>query len=150
MIMAAITLIPGVGQHTAEVLAQHGFASVADIAGASVDQLRALPGFGAVRATGIIDAANRLLNEQIMKRVKDLASGKLDEAQLEADDAAEQEVPSSEKIPGESDAVENIEPVATEEEIMEVIEDASPETDEVESPPDEEKEQPANTVSDEE
>ena len=62
--MAAITLIPGVGQHTAEVLAQHGFASVADIAGASVDQLRALPGFGAVRATGIIDAANRLLDEQ--------------------------------------------------------------------------------------
>jgi len=63
--MAAITSIPGVGQHTAEVLAQHGFVSVEDIAGASVDQLQAIPGFGAVRSTGIIDAANRLLDEQI-------------------------------------------------------------------------------------
>jgi transcription termination factor NusA len=62
--MAPITSIPGVGQHTAKVLAHHGFSSVEDIAGASVDQLQALPGFGAIRATGIINIANRLLNEQ--------------------------------------------------------------------------------------
>jgi len=55
--MAAITSIPGIGERTAEMLTRHGFTSVAKIAGATVETLMAVPGFGAIRAAAIIQTA---------------------------------------------------------------------------------------------
>lgn len=63
--MTAITSITGIGPGTAEILAQHGFTSVTDIARASVGQLQSVPGFGAIRASRIIDAAVALLKEAV-------------------------------------------------------------------------------------
>jgi NAD-dependent DNA ligase len=62
--MAAITSISGIGPGTAVILAEHGFTSVADIAAASVGQLQVVPGFGAVRASIIIDAARNLVTQK--------------------------------------------------------------------------------------
>lgn len=62
--MAATTSISGIGQHKAEVLKQHGFSSVAAIAGASVEQIQAVPGFGVILATEVIEEAQRLFKEQ--------------------------------------------------------------------------------------
>ncbi|RUM39976.1 MAG: hypothetical protein DSY70_04640 [Desulfobulbus sp.] len=67
IIMADITLIPGIGERTAEMLTRHGFTTVAKIAGASVDSLMAVPGFGAIRAALIIETAAGMMPEKAKK-----------------------------------------------------------------------------------
>lgn len=58
--MSKLEDIPGIGPQTAKVLAEHGFADAAGIAGATVDALAAVPGFSEVRAKRTIDAARGL------------------------------------------------------------------------------------------
>ncbi|MBU0946617.1 MAG: helix-hairpin-helix domain-containing protein [Proteobacteria bacterium] len=62
--MIAITSIKGIGPNSALLLKKNGFASIKDIAEASIEQLQAIPGFGAVRAALVIKEARRLLAEQ--------------------------------------------------------------------------------------
>jgi len=57
-----ITKISGIGPSTAEVLKQHGFSSAEDIAGAPVERVAEVPGFGPARA-GRVQAAARALLE---------------------------------------------------------------------------------------
>ena len=63
--MSVITSIKGIGPNSAKILTENGFASVKDIAGATVEQLQAVPGFGAVRAALTIKAAARLLGAEV-------------------------------------------------------------------------------------
>jgi transcription termination factor NusA len=59
--MAAVTKIPGIGERTAESLAQHGFTTIAQLAKASVDDLVVVHGFGAIRAAVVIETAASLV-----------------------------------------------------------------------------------------
>ncbi len=63
--MNLITSIKGIGPTSAKILKENGFASVKDIAGATVEQLQAVPGFGAVRAALTIKDAARLLGAEV-------------------------------------------------------------------------------------
>ena len=56
-----ITNIEGVGATTASILSEHKFGTVISIANASVEQLTAVPGFSAIRASRTIEAAKQLL-----------------------------------------------------------------------------------------
>lgn len=60
-----IERVPGIGPHSAEVLSRSGFASVASLADATVDQLSAVPGFGAARARKVIRSAAALVAERV-------------------------------------------------------------------------------------
>ncbi|MCJ7626398.1 MAG: hypothetical protein MUO76_23145 [Anaerolineaceae bacterium] len=127
-----------------------------------MEQLYMTPGFQKPKSTQDMrtltnmvsfDTANRLINEQVLKRLKDIACGKLDEVEaepeVEADDVVEQEISSSEPTSEESDSREINEQVAAEEEKTEVIEDVPPDMEEVEISQDEDKEPPGKTISDE-
>ena len=63
--MSVITSIKGIGPSSAKILKENGFASVKDIAGATVEQLQGVPGFGAVRAALTIKDAARLLGAEV-------------------------------------------------------------------------------------
>ena len=67
--MSVITSIKGIGPSSAKILKENGFASVKDIAGATVKQLQGIPGFGAVRAALTIKAAVRLLGAEVVAPV---------------------------------------------------------------------------------
>jgi predicted RecB family nuclease len=58
-----LTNIKGIGPSTAEDLQAHGIESTEDLANASVSEISAVPGFGAVRAQQIKEAAAALLRK---------------------------------------------------------------------------------------
>ena len=58
----AITGVSGIGPGTARVLMENGFKTLEDIAGSSIAQLAAVPGFGPARAGKVIKAASDLLS----------------------------------------------------------------------------------------
>jgi hypothetical protein len=57
---AKVTDIPGIGPHTAQILAGNGIETVEALAALSPQELAALPGFGAARAAAIGQAILRL------------------------------------------------------------------------------------------
>jgi len=57
---AKVTDIPGIGPHTAQVLAGNGIETVEALAALSPQELAALPGFGTARAAAIGQAILRL------------------------------------------------------------------------------------------
>lgn len=57
---ARVTDIPGIGPHTAQVLAGNGIETVEALAALSPQELAALPGFGTARAAAIGQAILRL------------------------------------------------------------------------------------------
>ena len=63
-----ITDIPGIGPSTAKVLGENGFKTVEEIAGTTVEKLSKVPGFGAVRASAVIRAANGPLSTSRPRR----------------------------------------------------------------------------------
>jgi nucleotidyltransferase/DNA polymerase involved in DNA repair len=63
-----ITDIPGIGPSTAKVLGENGFKTVEEIAGTTVEKLSKVPGFGAVRASAAIRAANGPLSTSRPRR----------------------------------------------------------------------------------
>jgi transcription termination factor NusA len=58
----AITGVSGIGPGTVRVLMENGFKTLEDIAGSSIAQLAAVPGFGPARAGKVIKAANDRLS----------------------------------------------------------------------------------------
>jgi NAD-dependent DNA ligase len=58
----AITGVSGIGPGTVRVLMENGFKTLEDIAGSSIAQLTAVPGFGPVRAGKVIKAASDRLS----------------------------------------------------------------------------------------
>jgi len=60
MLQAKVTDIPGIGPHTAQILAANGIETVEALAALSPQELAALPGFGAARAAAIGQAILRL------------------------------------------------------------------------------------------
>ena len=58
---ATLTDILGIGPDTAKLLIENGLKSPSEIAGATIERLCAVPGFGAIRAGKLIKAANELL-----------------------------------------------------------------------------------------
>ena len=58
----AITGVSGIGPGTARVLMENGFKTLEDIAGSSIAQLTAIPGFGPARAGKVIKAASDMLS----------------------------------------------------------------------------------------
>jgi hypothetical protein len=56
-----ITGISGVGSGTAKTLHEQGYKTLSAIAGATIEQLSSVPGFGTTRASRVIRAANELL-----------------------------------------------------------------------------------------
>ena len=67
--------VAGIGQATSIVLAKHGFKTVDDIAGASIESLSAVPGFAGVRSVQTIKKAKALLEIG-----EDLSSEKVSES----------------------------------------------------------------------
>jgi len=63
MSQSQLTDLPTIGEHTARLLAEHGFQSVADLAAATVEKISAVPGFGDARAVTVREAAVQLLQE---------------------------------------------------------------------------------------
>ena len=59
----ALTQIRGIGPATAKQLEEAGLGTVEAVAGAEPDQLAAVPGFGPLRAAGVIEAAASLVTE---------------------------------------------------------------------------------------
>ncbi len=57
----SLTAVRGIGRSTADVLAEHGIHSVADLAAAKSEAIAAIPGFGPARAAEVIKAASTLL-----------------------------------------------------------------------------------------
>ena len=57
----AIIDIQGIGPAAARALAENNINSLKELAGASVDQIAAVPGFSAARAANVIAAATDLL-----------------------------------------------------------------------------------------
>ena len=53
--------VRGIGEGTALLLASHGYVSPASLARSSVRQLSCVPGFGAIRAAAVIQAAEELV-----------------------------------------------------------------------------------------
>ncbi|MBM9614673.1 helix-hairpin-helix domain-containing protein [Desulfobulbus rhabdoformis] len=72
----AITLsaIQGIGPHTADVLAEHGYSKVEELAAAQESDLVVISGFGPVRANLVINAAKSLLEEE-QARLKEEQDG---------------------------------------------------------------------------
>lgn len=62
MEQAKITDVTGIGPGTAGRLAAHGLRTVAALAAASLEEIRAVPGFGVARAAAVREAARRLLD----------------------------------------------------------------------------------------
>ena len=58
-----LTDLSTVGESTARQLSEHGFAAVADLAAATIEQIGAVPGFGDTRSAVVREAAVRLLEE---------------------------------------------------------------------------------------
>ncbi|MDH3856878.1 MAG: helix-hairpin-helix domain-containing protein, partial [Gammaproteobacteria bacterium] len=58
----AITDIQGIGPSTGKILIKHGFKTAEGIAGAAVDKLAQVPGFGKVRSAKVIAAAKRIVS----------------------------------------------------------------------------------------
>jgi adenylate kinase len=58
---SAINDIKGIGPGTAKLLMKHGLTTTSKIAGATIEQVCAVPGFGPTRAASVIKAANELL-----------------------------------------------------------------------------------------
>ena len=57
-----LTEIPGIGPSTAEILQTQGFDSAETLAASTVEKVSEVPGFGSLRASAVIRAANELLN----------------------------------------------------------------------------------------
>ena len=57
-----LTEIPGIGPSTAEILQAQGFDSAETLAASTVEKVSEVPGFGRLRATAVIRAANELVN----------------------------------------------------------------------------------------
>ena len=57
----ALTDIPGIGPSTAEILQAQGFDSAETLAASTVEKVSEVPGFGTLRATAVIRAANELI-----------------------------------------------------------------------------------------
>jgi len=68
-----ITEIKGIGPQTARALAEQGYNTAEDLAAAQPSDLTTIPGFGAVRANFVIEAAKTLTGEIL----ESTASGKV-------------------------------------------------------------------------
>ncbi len=58
-----LTDLRTVGERTVQRLSEHGFHAVADLATATIEQIRTVPGFGVYRASMVRQAAVRVLEE---------------------------------------------------------------------------------------
>lgn len=56
-----VTEVAGIGLHTAQLLKEHGITSTEELAETTVKKLMKVPGFGAVRAQRVLDAAKKLI-----------------------------------------------------------------------------------------
>ena len=77
----AIIDIPGIGPAAAATLAEHHIMSLADLAGAAVEKVSAVPGFSEARAAqAIVDAAGLLAASEIAQS----AEGEESEGEVKA------------------------------------------------------------------
>jgi hypothetical protein len=58
-----LTDLPTIGENTVQQLVRHGFRTVRDLVPATIEQIRAVRGFSAARASVVRQAAKRLLEE---------------------------------------------------------------------------------------
>ncbi len=77
--------LPTVGAHTIRQLAKHDIHAVADLAAATPEQIRVVPGFGATRAAVVHKAALQLLEEYEKGRAEEEADDMPDAASEEAE-----------------------------------------------------------------
>lgn len=71
-----ITDITGIGPAAAATLAKHGFDSAEAVASSDVESLCSVPGFGAVRAQGVIQAAKAIASIDKKKAKKSKGKSK--------------------------------------------------------------------------
>lgn len=55
-----LTEVPGIGPSTAEVLQANGFDSAETLAASTLEKISEVPGFGASRATAVLEAARNI------------------------------------------------------------------------------------------
>ena len=71
-----LNTLSGIGDYTAAILEKNGFASVEELASATVNELTKVPGFGSIRARKIIDLAKQHLKDSAPKPKKKEKKGK--------------------------------------------------------------------------
>ena len=81
-----LTEIPGIGPSTAEILQAQGFDSAETLAASTVEKVSEVPGFGTLRATAVIRAANELLNANATKDAESKASPQKDKKKKPKDE----------------------------------------------------------------
>ena len=59
-----LTDIPGIGENTAAILAEHGIDSVKALKKGGMKKLAAVPGFGELRAANVLNAAEALKRDK--------------------------------------------------------------------------------------